>query len=66
MSFQAYDIALNDVSSIGDAIESLILEERNRAVREGDSFNAAIEKREVDGSRVIRNIAYTEERHEYE
>lgn len=66
VTFHAYDVTLNDIHSIGDAIESLILEERNRAVLDGDSFNAAIEKREVDGSRVIRNIAYKEENHEYE
>ena len=66
VTFHAYDITLNDIARIGDAVESLILEERNRAVFYGDSFKAGIEKREVDGSRIIRNIAYKEENHEYE
>lgn len=64
--FQAYGITLADTDRIAGAIESVILEERDRAVRDGRHFNGEIEKKEVDGSRVIKNMSYEEEEREYE
>ena len=63
--FHAYDMTPTETDRIGDLIKSFVLEERDRAVNSGSYFRGAIERKEADGTKLIRKVGYDDEVNRY-